>query len=105
MEQSFLTGIITERPQNFAWFLGASASRSAGLPTASDIIGEMKRQYYATEESEKVTRQDVQIMAVRDRIQSFVLSRGFPEEGDPLEYETRKSSATIVNASAPTWCG
>lgn len=88
MEQSFLTSIITERSQNFAWFLGAGASRSAGLPTASDIIWEMKRQYYTAEEGEKVTRQDVQVMAVRDRIQSFVLSRGFPEEGDPSEYET-----------------
>jgi hypothetical protein len=33
-----LTGIICQRPQNFAWFLGASASRTVGLPTATDII-------------------------------------------------------------------
>ncbi len=31
IDQAQTTGIICERPQNFAWFLGAGASRSAGL--------------------------------------------------------------------------
>lgn len=88
MEQTYLTGIVTEKPQNFAWFLGAGASRSAGLPTAWDIIWELKRQYFTREESEKVSRQDIQIAAVRERIQAFMISRGFPKDGDFAEYET-----------------
>lgn len=88
MDQSYLTGLITERPQNFAWFLGAGASRSAGLPTAADIIWEMKKQYFIQEEREKLTRQDLQIAAVKERIQAFMNSRGFPAEGDPAEYES-----------------
>lgn len=46
----------------------------------------MKKRYYAREESQDVSRQDVQNQAVRDRIQSFMLSRGFPREADAGEY-------------------
>ena len=49
MDQAQLTGIICERPQNFVWFLGAGTSRSAGLPTATDIIWDLKRRYYCVE--------------------------------------------------------
>lgn len=88
LDQGQLTGIICERPQSFAWFLGAGASRTAGLPTATDIIWEMKRQYYCTQENEEISRQDVQLGAVRTRIQDYVVSQGFPEEGSPEEYST-----------------
>jgi hypothetical protein len=86
MDQSNLIGAISERPQNFAWFLGAGTSRTAGLPTASDIIWDLKRRYFSREENEDISRQDVQIAAVRERIQAFMVSRGFPEEGAPAEY-------------------
>lgn len=88
MNQSELTGIFCERPQAFAWFLGAGASRTSGLPTAMDIIWDLKRRYYCKEENEEVTRQEAQIEAVRSRIQSYMLSRGFPEEWAPEEYTT-----------------
>ena len=53
IDQARLTGIICERPQNFAWFLGAGASRSAGLPTATDMIWDLKRRYYCQQENEE----------------------------------------------------
>ena len=72
IDQAQLTGIICERPQNFAWFLGAGASRSAGLPTATDIIWDLKRRYYCQQENEEISRQDVHLEAVRSRIQSYM---------------------------------
>ncbi len=88
MNQAEFTGIYCATPSGFAWLIGAGASRAAGLPTASDLLWDMKKRYYAREESQDVSRQDVQNQAVRDRIQSFMLARGFPEEGDEREYVT-----------------
>jgi len=39
IDQAQLTGIICERSQNFAWFLGAGASRSAGLLNRPGFAG------------------------------------------------------------------
>lgn len=86
MNQAEFTAIYCARPQNFAWFLGAGASRSAGLPTATDILWDIKRKYYCREENQELSRQDIQNPAVRDRIQSFMDSRGFPPHGAPEEY-------------------
>src|SRR4051812_3446398 len=86
MNQGEFTGIFCARPQNFAWFLGAGASRTAGLPTAIDIIWDMKRRYYCREENQDVSRQDIQNDAVKQRIQSFVESRGFPSLWSDAEY-------------------
>jgi hypothetical protein len=88
IDQAQLTGIFCERSQNFAWFLGAGASRTAGLPTATDIIWDLKRRYYCQQENEDVSRQDVQLEAVRSRIQSYMVSRGFPAEWASEEYST-----------------
>jgi hypothetical protein len=86
MDQEKFTSVFCARPQNFAWFLGAGASRAAGLPTATDIIWDLKRQYYCREENQEITRQDVQNSAVRDRIQSFMEARGFPGQWTDSEY-------------------
>ena len=86
MEQEKFTSVFCARPQNFGWFLGAGASRAAGLPTATDIIWDLKRQYYCREENQEITRQDVQNSAVRDRIQTFMEARNFPEQGADEEY-------------------
>ena len=88
IDQAQLTGIICERPQNFAWFLGAGASRTAGLPTATDIIWDLKRRYYCQKENEDISRQDVQLEAVRSSIQSYMASKGFPAEWASEEYST-----------------
>ena len=88
IDQIELTKHYCERPQNFAWFLGAGASRSAGLPTATDIIWDLKRQHYCREENQEIQRQDIQNEAVRTRIQSFMDARGFPEQWADDEYAT-----------------
>lgn len=79
---------ICIRPQQFAWFIGAGTSAVAGLPTAWDIIWDLKRRYYRREENQSVSRQDLQVPAIKARIQSYMLSKGFPVEGDPEEYTT-----------------
>ena len=86
MDQGEFTSLFTERPQNFAWFLGAGASATAGLPTATDILWDLKRRYYRREENQDVSRQDLQNDGVRDRIQAFMDSRGFPQPWAPHEY-------------------
>lgn len=78
MNQGELTDLFISRPQGLAWFLGAGASRMSGLPTATDIIWDLKRRYYCREENQDVSRQDMQSRAVQARIQSFMDSRGFP---------------------------
>src|ERR1035441_3585246 len=50
MDQGEFTSRFCTRPQNFAWFLGAGASATAGLPTAADILWDLKRRYYSREE-------------------------------------------------------
>lgn len=88
MNQQELTNIFCSRPQNFAWLLGAGASRTAGLPTAEDVIWDMKRRYYCREENQDISRHDIQNPAVRSCIQSFVDSKGFPGRWTENEYST-----------------
>ena len=83
-----LIGIIGERPRNLAWLLGAGASRPAGLPTATDILWDLKRRHYCREENQEVSQQDVQNDAVREKIQSFMASKGFPEPWAENEYSS-----------------
>jgi hypothetical protein len=78
MDQGEFTSRFCARPQNFAWFLGAGASASAGLPTAADILWDLKCRYYSSQENQDISRQDLQNEAIRAKIQSFMESRGFP---------------------------
>ena len=88
INQVELTSLFCTRPQNFAWFLGAGTSRSAGLPAATDIIWDLKRRHYCREENQEIARQDVQNKAVQARIQSFMDARGFPAQWAENEYAT-----------------
>lgn len=45
MNQADFASVFCERPQNFAWFLGAGASRTAGLPAATDTLWDIGRRY------------------------------------------------------------
>jgi len=56
LDQAEFKGIFCARPQNFAWFPGAGASASAGLPTATDILWDLKRQLYCRQETSAVTQ-------------------------------------------------
>ena len=86
MEQSEFVRRVSETPSHFAWFLGAGASQSAGLPTAWDIIWDLKRRFYTSEEDQIIPPNDIQNAAVREKIQSYMASKGFPDEGAPEEY-------------------
>ena len=86
MDQGEFTARFCTRPQNFAWFLGAGTSATAGLPTASDVLWDMKRRYYCREENQEITHQDLQSEAVRAKIQAYMESKGFPALWDDDEY-------------------
>src|SRR5436305_4779858 len=88
IDQGEFTGRFCARPQNFAWFIGAGASASAGLPTATDILWDLKRRYYCREENQDIARQDLQNHAVRATIQGFMESRDFPRLWADDEYTT-----------------
>ena len=86
--QAEFARIFCERPASFAWFLGAGASHNANLPTAEDIITDLKRRYYCSEEGQKLSTKDLQNDAVRARVEAYMLSRGFPERWSASEYTT-----------------
>ena len=86
--QNQFTDIFCARPQNFAWLLGAGTSRSAGLPSATDILWDLKRRHYCREENQTIPPQDIQIPAVRSKIQTFLDAHGFPEIWADDEYST-----------------
>ena len=43
--------VIRERLQKIAWFLGFGASRTVGLPIASDIIWDLRRRCYCRQKN------------------------------------------------------
>lgn len=86
MDQGELTGIYCARPQNFSLFLGAGSSRTAGLPTASDIIWDLKRRYYCREENQEISRRDIHNASVKTSIQEYMESVGFPAQWADNEY-------------------
>jgi hypothetical protein len=86
MEQSHLIQLLSESMQHFSWFLGAGASQSAGLPTAIDVMWDLKRRHYCVQENQQISSNDVQNVAVREKIASYMQAHGFPPPGDPGEY-------------------
>ncbi|MCO6427911.1 SIR2 family protein [Nitrosomonas communis] len=68
------------------WFLGAGTSRSAGLPTAIDIIWDLKRRYYCRHENQDLQLHDINNNAIKHKIQTYMDSRGFPARWSPEEY-------------------
>lgn len=69
-----------------SWFLGAGVSASAGLPTANDIIWDLKKRFYCLEENQDIQNSDIQIQPIRNKVQEFCMSKGFPNEYDENEY-------------------
>lgn len=88
MNQSEFTRIFCQKPDSFAWFLGAGASHNANLPTADDIITDLKRRFYNSEENQTYKTKDLQNTAVRETVEAFMQSRGFPKRWAPEEYST-----------------
>jgi SIR2-like domain len=86
MEQSELIQLLSESAPQFSWFLGAGTSQSAGLPTAVDLMWDLKRRHYSLQENQQISSNDVQNPAVREKIDSYMRANGFPAQGDPGEY-------------------
>jgi hypothetical protein len=63
-----LLQMCAAQPERFMWFLGAGASRSANMPTASDLIWELKLRQYCREENQDIQLHDIANRQVRDRI-------------------------------------
>jgi len=76
------------RAPRIMWFLGAGASASAGIPTASDLVWEFKRKIYCSEQRVHPARvSDLTNRAVQSCIQAYLDEKGcFPQAGDPNEY-------------------
>lgn len=76
------------RAKSLMWFLGAGASASAGIPTASDLIWEFKQKLFVSQR--RVPRQAVEDLgspAVRNQLQAHIDSLGrLPERDAPDEY-------------------
>jgi hypothetical protein len=86
MDQADFIRRASEAPGMFAWLLGAGASQSAGLPTATDVIWDLKRRYYCSEEHQEISANDLQNSAIREKIDAFMASRDFPGTSDPTAY-------------------
>ena len=102
MNQSEFTRLFCQKPDSFAWFLGAGASHNANLPTADDIITDLKRRFYNSEESQTYKTKDLQNAAVRETVEAFMQSRGVghPRSIPPI---FKKSLVIIANVSATTF--
>jgi hypothetical protein len=72
--------------QQLLWFLGAGASRSAGMPSATDIIWDLKRRYYCTREGRDISDNELSNEAIKSKIQSYLESLGCPPPGTEDEY-------------------
>jgi len=81
-----LVSTYTARPGHMMWFLGAGASRTAGMPTATDLIRELKLRQYCREENQDPHSLDMNSPALRERIQSYFDSKEAPPEYDNAEY-------------------
>lgn len=77
---------VAQTGQQLMWFLGAGASRSSGLPTATDLTWDLKLRYYCAQENQDVVAHDVSNRSVQARIQAYMDSKGFPPLWNPAEY-------------------
>ncbi len=75
-----------QNAQHLMWFLGAGTSRSAGLPTATDIIWDLKLHHYCLHENQDLQSHDVNNKVVKQKIQTYMDSRGYPTSGSTEEY-------------------
>jgi len=87
-------GRVAPLTRSLMWFLGAGASRAAGMPTASDIIWDLKRRYYCLQENQDLQAHNVNNQAVRaKRATGFAGDRPRPGNRWQRQYShSRKSN-------------
>ncbi|NBT08896.1 MAG: SIR2 family protein [Chitinophagia bacterium] len=84
-ENDFVNHFVTNAAQ-LMWLLGAGTSRTAGMPTASDIVWDLKRRYYCIQENQEIRKHDVNNKAVQRKIQDYMDGKGFPQAWSVEEY-------------------
>jgi len=84
-ETAFLQHYVKNAP-HLMWFLGAGTSRSAGLPTATDIIWDLKQKFYCLHENQDLQSHDINNNAIKNKIQAYMDSQGFPSLWSQEEY-------------------
>lgn len=85
IESEFLQHFLQNAPHTM-WFLGAGTSRTADLPTAIDIIWDLKRRYYCLHENQDLQSHDINNNTIKRKIQDYMDSQGFPALWSPEEY-------------------
>jgi len=80
--------LYTERSQNLMWFLGAGASATSGVPTAGDMIWDLKRMIYCAEQKVSVRAcQDLHDPLLQQKLQRHFDTTGkFPPLNSDSEY-------------------
>lgn len=84
-EKEFLQH-FTRNAAHMMWLLGAGTSRTAGLPTAEDIIWDLKCRYYCLHENQNLQSHDINNKAIKNKLQAYFDSKGFPAKSSPEEY-------------------
>ncbi len=84
-ENQFLRHYIGSASQ-MIWFLGAGTSRTARMPTAMDIIWDLKIRLYCLSENQDIKNHDSNNDAIRKKVQSYFDSLGYPHLWHPDEY-------------------
>lgn len=79
-------GYYTLNVQHMGWFLGAGASRSANMPSATDIIWDLKRRHYCLQENQDISDNDLSNIGVKDTVQNYFKSQGAPDIWSENEY-------------------
>ncbi len=83
--EDFINHYISNAPQ-MMWFLGAGTSRSAGMPSANDIIWDLKRRLYCLKENQDITNNELSNEAIRKKIQVYLNSMDCPPTWSKDEY-------------------
>lgn len=68
------------------WFLGAGTSRSANMPTATDLIWDLKLKHYCSAQDEDIKAHDINNSAIKAKVQSYMDSCGYPALWSSEEY-------------------
>lgn len=79
--------LLALRPQSLAWFLGAGASASAGIPTGYAMITDFKKRLFCQLSDTPLRDVDANDPLWVARINSFLSTRSsLPPPNDPAEY-------------------
>jgi NAD-dependent SIR2 family protein deacetylase len=68
------------------WLFGAGASRSSGMPSATDIIWDLKRRYYCLKQNQPISNNELSNEAIKQKIQNYLEAEGNPKLWADDEY-------------------